>query len=551
MRQKATPLNERLITIFATALLAATVFALCGCSTKEPAKDAFFEKWRLMAEQSQGHSPTFDPEYLKRDQFTVQQTDIIIDEDVKPAPPLPQLRISLRMHKANIVAVLQALARAAGQSIMISPNVSGEVTVNIMNMPWDQIFEGIIRTNGLSYAWEGDIIRIMTLEDMEQDLRLAEVIKKQQTQKLQTRQGEPPIMSVIKLKYARAEKLKEEIEALLSKDEDGESVGTVQVDTETNALIMQANRTEVNKIIKLVERLDRPRQQVKIKAHIVETTDETARALGIQWGGFRKFTNAGFGDNNLWLMPSGNGIVSGDPSTGVSWTYTPAFGPGLSDSGFAMNFPPTNFPSGSGQGAALSMLFGELGGNILEMQLSALQEQDKLKILSSPSITTLDNELAFTENGASVPFVTISDGERQVEFKDAVLRLEIQPQIIDSEHLRMSIKIKKDEVDLTRTVEGNPLIVKKNTETTLITRNNETVVISGLTKRTVGENEAGTPGAMDIPALGWLFKTEGKSNSMEEVLIFITPTILAEWQPGEYQKDLGEIEEELADQGIE
>ncbi len=160
------------------------------------------------------------------------------------------------------------------------------------------------------------------------------------------------------------------------------------------------------------------------------------------------------------------------------------------------------------------------------MQLSALQSRGKLNILSSPSITTLDNQMAFTENGERVPFVSYSDGDQEVSWEDAVLRLEITPHVIDGQSLKMKILIKKDEVDTSRDVAGNPYIIKKQTDTTLIVNDGETVVISGLSKQRTSGGDAGVPGLKDIPGLGYLFKADSKAEKLEEVLIFITPRIL-------------------------
>ena len=137
------------------------------------------------------------------------------------------------------------------------------------------------------------------------------------------------------------------------------------------------------------------------------------------------------------------------------------------------------------------------------MQLQALQQDGKLNILSSPSITTLDNQMAYTENGEKVPYVATSTSSgvvtQEVKFEDVVLRLEITPHVIDGKNLKMKIRVKKDEVDSTRTVQGNPYIIKKQTETTLIVQNAETVVISGLTKQRSLLSDAGFPGLKDIP----------------------------------------------------
>jgi type IV pilus assembly protein PilQ len=179
---------------------------------------------------------------------------------------------------------------------------------------------------------------------------------------------------------------------------------------------------------------------------------------------------------------------------------------------------------------SLGLMFGSIGGNILDLQLSALQNEGKLNILSSPSITTMDNQKAFTENGEKVPFSTLDTSTtpptRTVKFEDAVLRLEITPHVIDGRNLSMKILVKKDEVDTSRTVDGNPYIIKKETSTSLIVQDGETIVISGLTKQRNSQTSDGVPGLKDIPFLGWLFKNDDTSVKMEEVLIFITPKIL-------------------------
>jgi len=182
---------------------------------------------------------------------------------------------------------------------------------------------------------------------------------------------------------------------------------------------------------------------------------------------------------------------------------------------------------------SLALLFGTIGGNILEVQLQALQKDNKLNILSSPSITTLDNQKAFTENGERVPYTTLettgtgSTPTMTTKFEDVVLRLEITPHVIDGKNLKMTISVKKDEVDMSRKSSlGDPYIIKKKTETVLIVRDGETIVISGLTKQRQIDGDAGWPMFKDVPVLGYLFKSESKSDAMEEVLIFITPTIL-------------------------
>ncbi|MCD4811490.1 type IV pilus secretin PilQ, partial [bacterium] len=334
---------------------------------------------------------------------------------------------------------------------------------------------------------------------------------------------------IINIDYADANKLCENLKKFLTKDRSGKENGSVTVDEHTNSLIVQAASNDIAKIIKLVQKLDKPSLQIRIEANIVETSKGTARNLGIQWGGM--YRSKGF------LATPGSNISSDDSSNSsgtssiiVGKNYESAQGSRYYDDevtygtreGFGVNFPADIVA----QGASLGLMFGKLGSNILDLQLSALQEEGELNILSSPSITTLDHQTAYTENGEKVPYVSLTEGEQEVKFEEAVLKLEITPHVIDGESLKMDILIKKDEVDMSRNVEGNPFIIKKETKTTLFVKDGETIVISGLTKNIKTQSKSGVPWLKDIPVLGWLFKGESKDHAMEEVLIFMTPHIL-------------------------
>jgi len=502
----------------------AMAILISGCAPDVVTKkDPFFEKWETMARTSAGHSPaSVEKGSGTLDMERKGEADPGIEKGKTAEKQLPTARINLKMRQADVKAVLRSLARIEGKNILIKNEVKGEITVDFKNVPWDQAFSSIIRNQALSYVWEGDVIRVLTLEDMEQDL-------KRKTQELGIRQVEPPLTRVININYADAKALKDNLQEFLTKDKDGKPRGSIRVDEHNNALIIQAIRDDLSRMLPLIEKLDKPTPQIAIKANIVEATKDTARNLGIQWGGMY---NPRVGDHNLWVTPGGTTAVGSSPTNPISGGYAPSSNtaPGLSGQGFGVNFP-VSIMSQAASGA-LGLMFGTIGGNILEVQLNALQIEGKLNILSSPSITTLDNQKAFTENGARVPYVTeeVSGGvvTRVVKFEDVVLRLEITPHVIDGKNLKMKILVKKDEVDERENnkVQGNPRIIKKQTETNLIVRDGETIVISGLTKHTLQEGESGIPGLKDLPVLGWLFKGTSKGQSMEEVLIFITPTIL-------------------------
>jgi type IV pilus assembly protein PilQ len=460
----------------------AMAIVISGCATDiATKKDPFFEKWQTMARTSAGHSPAaVEKGSSAWDLERKGEAEPGGERGITAEKQLPTTRINLKMRQADVKAVLRSLARIEGKNILMRNEVKGDITVDFKNVPWDQAFKSIVRNQGLSYVWEGDIIRVLTLEDMEQDL-------KRKTQELGIRQVEPPITRVINISYADAKGLKDNLQEFLTKDKDGKPRGSIRVDEHNNALIIQAIRDDVSRMLPLIEKLDKPTPQIVIKANIVETTKDTARNLGIQWGGMY---NPRMGDYNMWLTPGGTTAVGSAPTNPISGGYAPSSStsPGLSGQGFGVNFPVSIMsPAASG---ALGLMFGTIGGNILEVQLNALQIEGKLNILSSPSITTLDNQKAFTENGAKVPYVTqevSSTGAvtSSVKFEDVVLRLEITPHVIDGKNLKMKILVKKDEVDERETnkVQGNPRIIKKQTDTSLIVRDGETIVISGLTKQ--------------------------------------------------------------------
>ena len=516
-----------------------------SCADKKPEVDPAMDKYKVMSEQAQGHSvPKSAAQYPDRRE-EVHKQQLVTQPTEETERPLPRMKVSLRMHDANIVAVIQALGRAAHQSIVVSPKVEGTVSVSIQDMPWDSVFRGVLRSNKLAFAWEGEIIRVMTLEDMDADLQYDVLRKKRRTEQLAMEKTAPLTTSVIKVKFADVKSMKEGLEKFLAKDGEGKAIGSIDVDTFNNSVIVQTLPADQDKFLRLVETMDRPRSQIKLRAYIVETTQETARGLGIQWGG--SAASAVGGGNNVWVVPGGSSSSTTDPRSGGA-TYN--MQTGLSGLGYALDFVPDNYPAqGESGGTALGLMFGKVGGNILEVQLKALQDEGKLNIISSPSITTLDNQKAYTESGERVPYQTIegtgADKTVSVEFQDVVMRLEITPHIIDKQFLKMALLIKKDEVDSTRSVSGNPYIIKKQTETTLIARNGETVVITGLTKQNLSDTSSGVPGLKDAPGVGWLFGAKSKSETLNEYVIFITPEILPEWLPGETQKTLGQIEQEL------
>jgi len=489
-------------------LIFAVLIGGCARESKNVKKDPSFDKWRVKAEKSKAYAPS-PRQHAARAAETRTRTNFTPKVRVAEAAPeiqaenlLPTNKISLRMHDIELSVLLRALAKAANQNIMINEKVTGKANISIAEAPWNEVFLGILRTHGLTYAWEGNIIRIMTIEDMEQDLKRA-------SQKKGFRLVTPQIVQVVKINYSEAKKLQENLENFLSKNDDGKPIGSVMVDEHTNSIIIQAIPDDVDRIIALIDELDRPTPQVLIEAHIVEANQEVARELGVQWGG---------------LSHNGFRITPGARSAGVFGNTLDA---GINPtSGIASNFPAPGVTDALG--LTIGFAVEDIGNSIISAQLSALQQEGKLNILSSPSITTLDNQKAIIESGTQVPYQTVEDGEVKIEYKDAVLSLEVTPNVIDGETLKLNIFTKKDELDFTNAVQGQPAINTKRAETRVLLFDGQTTVIGGLTKETNARAEAGVPALKDIPLLGWLFRSEDREDQKEDLLIFITPHILKE-----------------------
>ena len=493
---------------------------LSGCANKqdEVEADQFFKQWKTTAEKSKGYSPQSRKRTIKLPPrvLTVKEAEKRKTDKDKP---LPTKKITMRMHETDVTVLLRALTRAVGLNLIVNENVKGTVNIDIKDASWDQVFLSILNTQGLSYAWDGDIIRIVTHEDINRDLERITTEQKVKTQKKDVELVEPLITQVVKVEFSDAKKLQENLSMFLSEKEKGQPIGSVMVDEHTNSLIIQAIYSDLERMIPLILELDKPTPQVLIEAHIVEAAKGVAMELGVQWGGL-------YNSGDLWITPGAN-------SSGV-------LGNTLSDGGIdPTSGPVSNFPTESiVPGLTLGLALEDVGGSILAAQLSALQAEGKLNILSSPSITTLDNQEATIESGSEVPYQTVEDGEVNVEYKDAVLSLVVTPHVIGDNILKLNIKTTKDELDFVNAVRGQPAINTKRASTNVLLYDGQTTVIAGLSKENSERQDTGVPWLKDIPIIGYLFKGKETKDGLEELLIFITPHILGEQFGGDIDESL-------------
>ena len=290
------------------------------------------------------------------------------------------------------------------------------------------------------------------------------------------------------------------------------------VDKRTNVLIVKDVLENLIKAEGLVRTLDTETPQVLIEARIVEANTQYLREVGIQWGGQLGFSAA---NGNPTGLPFPSDVtVAGGADDNLTQTVGTA-NPGR----FAVNLPAA---VGTGSGGALGFIFGSAGGSAqLNLRLSALENKGAVKIVSAPKITTLDNNKAKIGQGVSIPISVVSAAGVNTMFVEAKLELEVTPHITQEGSVLLSIKVKKNEPDFSRTgAKGDPTILKKEAETQVLVRDGDTTVIGGIYTRKTSDTYAGIPVLGHIPILGWFFRSSQYNDERTELLIFITPRIV-------------------------
>ena len=284
--------------------------------------------------------------------------------------------------------------------------------------------------------------------------------------------------------------------------------GSINVDKRTSTMLVKDVASVFPEIDNLLTSLDKPTPQVMIEARIVEVNTNSEYELGIQWGINLNLTNTLGSIGGLKGVP----LLSTGAVTGKN---------------YLVDFPATGVGPLSGSGFTFGIIDPSKSIG-LDMQLSAIETMGKLKVVSNPKILTVDNEKAKILQGKSIPVRKLTtEGTVSTEFKDVTMELTVTPHITPDNSISMSVEIKKEELDPTvPSVEGVPGTDKKEANTKVIIKDGETIVIGGMYKVTTNDSQSGVPGLMNIPLLGWLFKSNKTSQNTSELLIFITPRIL-------------------------
>jgi type IV pilus assembly protein PilQ len=436
-------------------------------------------------------------------------------------------KIALDFFETDIRNVFRILREVSGMNFAIEPDVTGQVTLTLAQpVPWDQVLDLILKMNKLGKESEGNIIRIATRETLEEEERLRQEKRTAElTLRDQQKQLEPLATEYLPVNYSNAAReIRPHIETILTPDR-----GTVSVDERTNVVIMTDTADKIAQAKELIRKLDRVTPQVIIEARVVEATTDFSRDIGTQWG-------TGLGVQSTELLDFGRPeLEDANESGGLtddvqdSLNNRVGFGPerGYNNLGGTYGYNMAmNFPVAAENFGSIGFNFVRIAGTpfLLNATLQALESKGEAKIISAPKVVTLDNKKAVIKQGVSYPIQTVEDGEVNVEFVDVDLLLEVTPHVTPDNRISMSINITKN--DLGQIIQNQQSFTTKEAQTELLVNDGDTVVIGGIIKTTERSDFSGIPGLAKIPILGWFFKTEGQTDSKEELLIFITPRIV-------------------------
>jgi len=396
---------------------------------------------------------------------------------------------------ADISNILKFIAKISGLNMVIDPDVTGRFTCELVQVPWDQALELILKVNGLDMIQEGNILRIGKVEKLAQESK-----RRQELREAREQEGNLEV-STRTLSYAKVG----DVQAILKKQMSPR--GELVIDARTNTLIISEVPERIKVIDGLIDTLDAANPQVQIEARIVEASASSLDSFGIQWG-YNAIANAAHGNQTNMIFP--NSIVS----SGVVDTKS-------NPNGYAINVPTADsvvFPKIS---------LGNIAGTFnLDVALSALTRKGKGRLISSPRATTQNNMPAEITQGERIPIQTNQNNTITTQYINAALEMKVTPQITARGSVIMLIDIKNDVANFDKQVQGIPTIVTETAKTTVMVNDGGTIVIGGLYKITHSVSNDGVPLLSKIPLLGSLFRNSRKVGSQNELMIFITPRII-------------------------
>jgi type IV pilus assembly protein PilQ len=413
-------------------------------------------------------------------------------------------RISLDFQQADITNILRLIAEVSGFNIVVGEGVKAKVTMKIVGVPWDQALDMLLKMNGLGMIRQGSIVWVDTLANL----------SRQQDEEARSKESKAKAEDLVdRLFYLRnvpAQEMMTALRPVLSPR------GMIQFNLTTNALVVKDTGTKLQALEQLINGLDQEVPQVQIEARIVQADTVYARGLGIQWG----IKDSNSDGTNFHMI----GNVTGPFAAAA----------GTSATTIARDFL-VNLPAQVGGLPAVPSIgwtFGKLAeGFGLDMRLSAGELLGLTKVIAAPKITTMDRREAKISQGESIPFQTTSLQGTQTTFVDANLELNVTPTIIsrdpkeESKRIQLKVRATRNAVGA-RSNPAGPSIDRREANTQVNMRDGETMVIGGVFVDLQGNNVQGVPYLSRMPVLGWLFKNKSESVSKQELLIFLTPTIV-------------------------
>ena len=423
--------------------------------------------------------------------------------------------INLDFKDGDLQDIFRLFADISGLNVVVNPGVSGKITLKLTEVPWDQALDLILKTNGLGYTLDDNVIRIAKLADLQKEEN-----EKQKLAEAKELAGD--LASWRKpLSYAKAEELKPLLDKVTLSTR-----GTINVDKRTNTLIITDLPERIEKAKDLIAELDRSTPQVEIEARIVATSRNFTRDVGIQWGFLNRQTpDFGTATNRQFpnsIILNGQGVPSegGLNASGVPVGLNTSEGIGVAARGYAVNLPAAAFNS------ALGVSMGNIIGSFnLDAAITALERQGRGRILSSPKVTTQNNQEAEIKQGIQIPIQTIANNTVTVTFKDAVLTLKVTPQITSAGTVLLKVEVENNTPDFANRVNGIPPINTQSAKTNVLVSDGATTVIGGIYQNSETMSVNSTPVLGQIPLLGYLFRQKGRSTTNNELLLFITPRI--------------------------
>ena len=466
--------------------------------------DAITKQVETTKTKAQVNSKETDPETSSEKVAVDQKANVPVD----PCESLlggKKDRIDLDFQNASLPNTLRVFSEMSGFNIVIANEVKGNINLRLKNVPWNQAFEIILANNQLQIQCIGDNIVNVTGRNIIPGESVARnVVSEQETPVRRSVVSDVNMVTEVKrINYGQIEDVAKNLDSLRSES------GNITVDTRTNTLILVDLRSNVEKMLEFITILDKKLPQVMIEARIVTVSTSYSKELGIEWGLTGAIAAKGATRGNFNSQQGEISITSGTGTVGVGAEMV-------------------NLGTTSTATSGIGLIAGNvLSGLDLDIRLTAMESAGRGRVLSAPKVTTMDHHEAHISSGRRIPYETTSQEGTATQFIDAELSLTVTPHVTTDNNVLLQIKATKNAADFANTDgNGNPTITTNEATSEVIVANGATTVLGGIFENTKTETEKKVPFLSAIPILGWLFQNMDDEDTVSEILIFITPTIV-------------------------